>query len=646
MDSFIFYTNNCIFVALNLTFSLLNRHIINIKLQPMKKLFLFVAMLLSFSLANAQEVPGGFDYSFGEYGFVFEELNNISVFMVGKGTTNIQSDGKIVTFTMHSETYAPGMLLMRHNTDGTIDTSYGNNGYVYLTPSNGSYYTFDSKIVENDNLLILAYYYSSAGGTMFLAKVDANGNLVPSFGNGGYVTFNKQANWTMVPRSLAIQEDGKILVGGEYGEFDYASCILRYTPNGQLDTSFANNGVFLNESYDSNGWQVMAAGESITLGQDGRIYLCGWFVSPNEEWGSPYDSKVVCVDQNGNLVSSFANGGVLEYSFSEVIDYINTAKVLEDGRLLIAGGAETYNEVQGNPIYSIFLAMINPDGSFDTSFGTNGITMVQGIPDCYNSVFNMDIANDGKIYTAGYVWQDLKDILVGAFNPDGTLVTEFGENGFDIISFGGNKHSCATDIAIQEDGKLVCVGHYEREETFVDYFLVRLNTETLIHELNPVENLTAEVNGGLVTLAWEAPQGEETVVSYNIYRNGSLIATDVTATTYEVTINTETTETFGVTAVYAFGESEIETVTVEIDLGINENASATVYTYPNPVVNEVHFSNLESDCTAVVYDMMGRVVMRAMVSAEGVMNVSQLNSGNYFVELINGSNVMKARFTK
>ncbi len=529
----------------------------------MKKLSLIVMMLMTFSFAKAQDVPGGFDTSFGEWGIVTEELNNLCVFMTGKSSLVLQSDGKSVVFTQYSEGGPAQILLMRHNTDGTIDTSYGENGYVHLAPmSNTNFFSFDSKIVENDNMLLLAYTYGNNGGNMCLLKVDSNGNLVTSFGNNGYVTYNKQAGWTLVSRSLAIQDDGKILVGGEYGENDYGSCILRFTADGQLDTTFGDNGMVLHESYGPDGYQVMAVGESIAVGPDGRIYLCGWEVTPDQGWGSPYSSKIICVDQNGDFVTTFGDNGVWEYSFSEVIDFINACKVMDDGKLLIAGAAETYNEVQGEPIYSIFVARLNPDGTFDDTFGNNGFTMVQYIENSYNTCLEMAVADNGEIYLAGYVWEDLKDMLISAFNADGTLNVDFADNGFDHISFGGDKTSCATDIAIQDDGKLVAVGHFEHEETFADYMLIRLHTATSLDD-----------------------------VEENTIANG-------------------------------------------------------IYTYPNPAVNEVRFANLENECTANVYDAMGRLVMCETVSAESALNVSKLTSGNYFVELIDGGQIIKARFMK
>ncbi len=50
----------------------------------MKKLFLIALMLTVFSFAKAQELPGAFDYDFGDYGLVFEDHNNLSVFVTGK----------------------------------------------------------------------------------------------------------------------------------------------------------------------------------------------------------------------------------------------------------------------------------------------------------------------------------------------------------------------------------------------------------------------------------------------------------------------------------------------------------------------------------------------------------------------------------
>lgn len=466
----------------------------------MKKSLLISLMLMVFGIANAQDIPGGFDQTFGDWGFTTQELNNLSVFMTGKGSVSLQSDGKIVTYTQFGEDYGKSdILIMRHNPDGTLDTSYGDNGCLRMSPLNKSFFSFDSKIVEDDNLLILAYTYSSSeGGNMFLMKLDSNGNPVTSFGTNGYVTFNKQAGWTLVVRSMAVQPDGKIVVGGEYGEGDYSSCILRFMPDGQLDTSFGDNGMFINESHDHLGYLSMSIGESVCIAPDGRIYLCGWRTTPDEYWGSVYDSKIICVDTNGNFVSSFGENGVLEYSFSEVIDVIQDAEVLPDGKLLVGGQSEIYVEDPGDgPNYELFLAKFNEDGSFDESFGNDGVTKVQYQEDSNHYCCEIAVAEDGQVFIGGYFWDELKDVLITGFNPDGSLNLEFGDQGFTYFSFGGTKSSCVTDLAMQPDGKLVAIGHYEHEETFADYLFCRFHTSLSIEddvEENAVENISVYPN--------------------------------------------------------------------------------------------------------------------------------------------------------
>ncbi|MDO5342744.1 MAG: T9SS type A sorting domain-containing protein [Bacteroidia bacterium] len=531
----------------------------------MKKLLLISLMLITFSFAKAQDIPGGFDQTFGDWGFTTQEMNNCAVFNLGKGSVALQSDGKIVTFTEYAPDYGQEkILVMRHNTDGTLDTSYGDNGLLHLAPANGIFYPFDSEIVEDDNLLIVGYTYNSSGGNMFLMKLDSNGSPVSSFGNNGYVTYNKLADWTLVTRSLAVQPDGKIVVSGEYGKDNYSTCLLRLSADGQLDPTFGDNGMFINESYDHLGHLSMSIGESVAIAPDGRIYLCGWRATPDEYWGSTYDSKIVCVDTNGSLVTTFGDNGVKEISFSEIIDEINDCEVMPDGKLVVAGQAEIYVEDPGEgPNYELFVARLNEDGSFDTSFGNDGVTKVQYMENSNHYCHEMTVAEDGQIFIGGYFWDELKDVLITGFNPDGTLNLEFGEQGFTHFSFGGVKTSCITDLAMQPDGKLVAIGHYEHDEAFADYLFCRFHT----------------------SLSLDDDVEENTMTEY-------------------------------------------------------------VSTYPNPAVNEVNFVNLENECVANVYDAMGRLIMSETVSANGKLNVSNLTSGNYFVELINGSQIIKTRFTK
>ena len=152
-------------------------------------------------------------------------------------------------------------------------------------------------------------------------------------------------------------------------------------------------------------------------------------------------------------------------------------------------------------------------------------------------------------------------------------------------------------------------------------------------ELAPVENLVADLEGNVVTLTWDAP---ENAISYNIYCNGIMIAEEVAETTFEDEVNVEMTNNYGVTAVYAEGESLPENVIIVIDLGVEEN-EAEFSIYPNPVNNTLYINGGNAEYTYVMFNGMGQQVANGTAQGAQQISVSGMAKGIYFLRLIAGS---------
>jgi uncharacterized delta-60 repeat protein len=95
----------------------------------------------------------------------------------------------------------------------------------------------------------------------------------------------------------------------------------------------------------------------------------------------------------------------------------------------------------------------------DTNFGTNGLTVYDGGD--YDRGFGLAIQPDGKILVSGVrttlIGSDSDyDIPLIRFNTDGSLDTEFGQNGIAI--FANDLREQSFDLAIQDDGKILVVG--------------------------------------------------------------------------------------------------------------------------------------------------------------------------------------------
>jgi uncharacterized delta-60 repeat protein len=160
----------------------------------------------------------------------------------GLAGTAIQADGKIVE-AGYSDTQTQsggGAALVRYNTDGTLDTTFGSGGKV-LPDYNSSGGSFHAVAIQGDGKIVIAgVAFPSGAGEWALIRYNSDGSLDTTFGSGGEVlTSFEIQNSDDAPNSVAIQADGKIVAaGGSASSF----ALARYNSDGSLDTSFGTAG--------------------------------------------------------------------------------------------------------------------------------------------------------------------------------------------------------------------------------------------------------------------------------------------------------------------------------------------------------------------------------------------------------------------
>ncbi|MBD2412417.1 DUF4347 domain-containing protein [Nostoc calcicola FACHB-3891] len=206
----------------------------SVAIQPDGKIVVFGGFS-QFDLAR-YNIDGSLDSNFGSAGIV-----NTSI---GTGSENgysvaLQPDGKIVVagyiWGDNSEPNRPDFAMARYNADGSLDSSFGNAGKLITNFGED----FGRKVlVQPDGKIILAGYIGNGNADYVLLRYNTNGSLDTGFGNGGKVNGTKGY-------AVAIQADGKIVVGGTDTNgsninFDFA--LTRYNTDGSLDTSFGNSG--------------------------------------------------------------------------------------------------------------------------------------------------------------------------------------------------------------------------------------------------------------------------------------------------------------------------------------------------------------------------------------------------------------------
>jgi uncharacterized delta-60 repeat protein len=308
---------------------------------------------------------------------------------------------------------------MRLNANGTLDTSFGNNGQVITqipTANNGNYYGESVKaiaITSSGQILILGEDITDY--TLILARYNPNGTLDTTFGNGGYITTPLTAA-KGIGISLTLQPDGKIVVaGGESvttGSGTWREgMLLRYNANGSLDTSFGNNGIVntlppapAGFTAGSSNFQSLALYPSTGTANDGKLVAVGNVELKNSAGRMESLWAAVRYNPDGSLDTTFGNGSgyviLPDARYGIPNDGAYGVTIESDGKLIIVGQA--YGSTINSPLAQV--ARLNVDGSLDTTFGNGGLVVTaigsyNGGTDCYFDA--VALQPDGRILAAG-----------------------------------------------------------------------------------------------------------------------------------------------------------------------------------------------------------------------------------------------------
>ena len=359
------------------------------------------------------------------------------------GTAN---DGKIVTTGQVSTSNGKSYFdFIRYNLDGSLDRSFGGTGQV----ANSSGNVGNDVAVQPDGKIVGAGFALSAktGDDFAVVRYNADGSLDTTFGGkGGTAITDVNQKSTDMGRRVALQKDGKIVVAGTTTpsgvnigvSADLA--LVRYNPDGSLDTSFGAGGKVIQHFASP----LVAGGSGLFLDMA---------IDPGSSPADPNTGKVVVVAElgsdRGTVLARFNTNGSLDTSFGSGAGYVTfstvatgvSAAVQTDDRIVVAWA-------------NLGLARLNADGTPDLSFASGGFAPLPN-----NSVArSVMIQADGKILAAGYQGGAPRNFMVARYNPaDGSLDTSFGVNGVAVAT-GVQLGTGLVREALEPDGRIVVAG--------------------------------------------------------------------------------------------------------------------------------------------------------------------------------------------
>jgi len=276
------------------------------------------------------------------------------------------------------------------------------------------------------------------------------GSLDPTFGNGGIVItdFGTPYDWG---QSVAIQSDGKIVVGGSTGYPTADFALARYNTDGNLDTAFGSDGKVITDFVGSED-----RGIALAIQSDSKIVLAGYHSDGRIE--------LARYKTNGSLDSSFdADGKVLMSGLG--YDFVTSIAIYANGKIVVGGRVGT-----------VFCSVrFNSNGSLDNTFDLDGIVLTSIGSDA--GEFSLAIQSDDKLVVAGYSSTfNHYDFALVRYNYDGSLDTTFNNNGKVTTDF-GNTNDYGRALAIQGDGKIVAIGDTRDDSTYDVFAVARYKTD-------------------------------------------------------------------------------------------------------------------------------------------------------------------------
>jgi len=399
-------------------------------------------------------------------------INDVNPYEDGKAVIQLTNGNLVVTGRSAPSGEGDQVALLNFDRNGALDSSFGNAG-IALHDS-GGIHDSSHKIIElADGKMLVAGSTISDGQTqydLFVARFNADGNLDTSFADNGWsiISVPFSYNTWYGQMGMTVLSSGKIaLTGGLYinGDANYLIVAL-LNADGSLDTGFDTDG-FARLSPWSRG-------TSIAEDNNGKLIVSGHYLD------GTWVTGLVRFNLDGTLDSSFGNAGIVSARIGSNGSDGEAMLIQTDGKVVVTGRAN-------DATASFFSARFNSDGSADTSFGTDGVVITNLESDSSYQEYGQSIVQqvDGKLVMGGFIeWTDyddfsqFADVVLIRYNTDGTLDNSFvGDAGLanGIVRSALGNYTSVRSLALQANGKFVVTGTSNTGS--YDFFTARFNSD-------------------------------------------------------------------------------------------------------------------------------------------------------------------------
>lgn len=322
----------------------------------------------------------------------------------------IQPDGKLIV-SGRSDTppnFQTSYAIIRYNANGSIDTSFGNQG-IRIPQLSGNSFPRHMALQSDGKIVIVHNRIVSGAQKLVVLRYDSSGQPDPTFGVDGYI--DTSVGIGLEYEAVELQTDGKIVVScsGYTNATTYDFWVIRYNTNGSLDDSFGDNGM-VRTPIGPGGSIDQAKGVAIQA--NGKIVVAGR--APNVP-----NSNFVTVryNRNGSLDTKWGNGGIVTTELGGNADAINAVAIQKDGRIVVAGESDSLTP--GTRWFALARYMGDPAENFDYDRdGESDISLFRP------STGDWYVLGSSSGAVTGLHWGNSTDELASA-DYDGDLKTDY-----------------------------------------------------------------------------------------------------------------------------------------------------------------------------------------------------------------------------
>ncbi|MEY4875994.1 MAG: hypothetical protein RL708_1143 [Bacteroidota bacterium] len=479
--------------------------------------------------------------------------------------------------------------------DGSLDTTFNSTGKLVTTLTYQSA-AFQSVAIQTDGKIVgvggAAAGFNISDYDFAIARYNTNGILDNSFATNGILKVDFNSDYDMAT-SLAIQPDGKIIIGGKTltgTSYDFA--LIRLTTTGSFDSSFGTNG---KATFDFNNSSDEA--KKILLQPDGKIIVAGF----NTTIGA---FATLRCNSNGTLDNSFGSNGKVTTTFNGAA-MVSSIALQTDGKIIICGS----DLVGGFPNFAML--RYTSSGTLDNGFGTNGKTYIDPVSGSLNGNA-IKLLSDGKIIAGGTL---NGDFALLKFKSNGEADSTFGINGISTKDLGGADGLSA--LQILSDGKILTGGSSTASSTN-DFVVARFDINGNIDGVFG--------NAGIATTSLST-------------QNDNLNELTLTSTGKIIAVGNASNSANGAIVCYKNSISSAFVANIFAD-----NLDLNVY--PNPASSELNIDVKGERIETIKVVSINGQTMTNVEFTNNKINISKLSSNIYFVEARTMNNVYRTRFIK